>query len=83
MITAYHDETSRDLLVQPRRLQIMQTHTTVPGIYKVMRLTPPATCSGAQDLGSVCRWALDWRLLAAVSADLLFYDGLEHVRHIV
>ena len=26
---------------------------------------------------------LNWRLVAVVSADLLFCDGLEHVRHIV
>ena len=40
--------------------------------YKGLRLTPPANCSGAQDLGSGCRWALKRRLLAAVSADLTF-----------
>ena len=50
---------------------------------RVLRLTPPAQCSGAQDLGSGCRWAFEWRLVAAVSVDLLFYDGLEHVRYIV
>ena len=33
-------------------------------------------------INSGCRWALEWRLLAAVSADLLFYDGLEHVPYI-